>query len=299
MATLSSQYQELLKKAVQEELKKRDNAGSHALKLMMGMQELEEEAEETEEEEQEEELVLEEKFTQEELMAYISKVVNIKNHELMEVKLAALQIVKLFYNHYSKRKVRIFDPVIGELEKEYSLKELLHELVQTREHPWAALAMIAQHWARGQTAIMRDISYKEFQALMGQVDQLEESDSTDDEQLDEQELAIKRRANQRFNRGRRNAAKQEQKAQVKLAKQWKETAEHRRQQWKLKVEEAKRLVKQERELSSKQSSLNAEAEHARLLEEEHIIRTMNVRIHGRGGGNKGMEHPGVGKGVWG
>lgn len=134
----------------------------------------------------------ERKMTTEQLFQYICATLGPgdANDEDQQTKLAALTVCKLFQNRFHKKKVVIYDAVIGEHEKELNLQELLENIVKNFEHPWAALAQVAQQWARGHAALLKELSHQEFDDLMRKID--EEDDEEDDEDDETQERAKKR-----------------------------------------------------------------------------------------------------------
>eukprot|EP00854_Cymbomonas_tetramitiformis_P025289 gene25289-30870_t len=88
---------------------------------------------------------------------------------------------KLTVDARISEEVIIYDAVIGEYEKELNLQELLENLVKNFTHPWAALAQVGQHWARGHAALLQELSHQEFDDLMRNIDDEDDEDDKEEE----------------------------------------------------------------------------------------------------------------------
>ncbi|KAK3260699.1 hypothetical protein CYMTET_30358 [Cymbomonas tetramitiformis] len=152
-------------------------------------------------------------------------------------------------------QVRVFDPVLGEYEKEMDLKELLLDLTERHENPWAALAVVAQHWARGHAAVLKTVSYAEFEHLMRQMEDLDLDAHSSDEEKDAKEASIARRARQRFRTGKQAMQRHEQ----KMAQRAMEQAKLKRQELKNMQQKAALLKETARKLRNSDAVASLEA----------------------------------------
>ncbi|KAK3272637.1 hypothetical protein CYMTET_19080 [Cymbomonas tetramitiformis] len=153
----------------------------------------------------------ERKMTTEQLFQYICATLGgggaEAHNEDQGTKIAALAVCQMFHTRFLKRKVIIYDAVIGEYEKELNLQELLENLVKNFTHPWAALAQVGQHWARGHAALLQELSHQEFDDLMRNID--------DEDDEDDKEEESHERAKKRFHGGRRKLRSQRERQIVK------------------------------------------------------------------------------------
>lgn len=226
--TSSEKYQEILQKLVQDEMQKQNSRPSPNLATLLvtlqnttmysGVSAFESTEQGKEQSPKQEDEKLDERMTVQQLKRYITSVLgrpSCSSAEQREIQTSALAINKMFFDKVTRRKVRIYDPVLGEYEKDMSLQELLEDIIRT-DDPWMTLAQTAQHWARGQAAILKCITEAEFDQIMGKVDSLDLDAHSSDEELDEEGKSVAQRARRRFRTGKANLQRAELAAAKRL-----------------------------------------------------------------------------------
>ncbi|KAK3275706.1 hypothetical protein CYMTET_16180 [Cymbomonas tetramitiformis] len=234
--TSSEKFQEILQKLVQDEMhKQKSPASTPSLSTLLvtlqnnlysgasaasAFESTEQENKPPEHQEDEKERKV--TMTVQQIKRYITSVLgraSCSSAEQREMQSSALSINKLFFDKATRKKVRIYDPILGDFEKEMSLQELLEDVVRTSDDPWTTLAHTAQHWARGQAALLKEVTDAEFEHIMRKLDNLDLDAHSSDEELDEEGKMAARRARRRFRTGKANLQRTEHAAAKRLRQQ--------------------------------------------------------------------------------
>eukprot|EP00854_Cymbomonas_tetramitiformis_P003030 gene3030-3853_t len=258
----------------------------------------------------------ESKMTSEQLVKYINaQMARAKEDEDdvpdMDTRFAALSVSRLFVNRFAKRKVRVYDPVLGEYEKEVSLQEVLDEIMESNTSPWTALAHAAQHWARGcqaskgsgprrsltvpglggvpllshawlrgatdvrgHAAVLKDLSHGEFADIMRQLDEMEmDEDSDDDQECSAASAKKKKKGKRRFRSGHSKLKSSLEQLAVHEVRQKARTARKEASSGRTQLQGLQIKALKLREESQQSASGSATARRAQL-EAEQIEKTM-------------------------